>query len=72
MVMLNSTWMRESNHGLLAMTNASVDHDPTNEQWNINGRILLGFDGTRKLGEGYYAGFSAQPLGDMTGTVNIE
>ena len=62
----------ESNHGLLAMTNASVDHDPTNEQWNINGRILLGFDGTRKLGEGYYAGFSAQPLGDMTGTVNID
>lgn len=29
----------ESNHGLLAMTNANVDHDPTNEQWNINGRI---------------------------------
>ena len=62
----------ESNHGLLAMTNANVDHDPTNEQWNINGRILLGFDGTRKLDDGYYAGFSAQPLGDMSGTVNID
>lgn len=62
----------ESNHGLLAMTNANVDHDPTNEQWNINGRILLGFDGTRKLDDGYYAGFSAQPLGDMSGSVNID
>ncbi|EGT4256541.1 porin [Citrobacter amalonaticus] len=62
----------ESNHGLLAMTNANVDHDPTNEQWNINGRILLGFDGTRKLDDDYYAGFSAQPLGDMSGSVNID
>ncbi|MCZ5640448.1 carbohydrate porin [Escherichia coli] len=33
----------ESNHGLLAMTNADVNSDPTNEQWNLNGRILLGF-----------------------------
>ncbi|MCZ5445486.1 carbohydrate porin, partial [Escherichia coli] len=39
----------ESNHGLLAMTNADVNSDPTNEQWNLNGRILLGFDGMRKL-----------------------
>ncbi|MGL5455686.1 MAG: carbohydrate porin [Citrobacter telavivensis] len=62
----------ESNHGLLAMTNANVNNDPTNEQWNINGRILLGFDGTRKLDNGYYAGFSAQPLGDMKGMVNID
>ncbi|MDA8478687.1 carbohydrate porin [Citrobacter sp. Awk 4] len=62
----------ESNHGLLAMTNANVDHDPTNEKWNINGRILLGFDGMRKLENGYYAGFSAQPLGDLSGSVNID
>ncbi|MCV8380492.1 carbohydrate porin, partial [Escherichia coli] len=27
----------ESNHGLLAMTNADVNSDPTNEQWNLNG-----------------------------------
>ena len=61
----------ESNHGLLAMTNADVNSDPTNEQWNLNGRILLGFDGMRKLDNGYFAGFSAQPLGDMHGSVNI-
>jgi len=62
----------ESNHGLLAMTNADVNSDPTNEQWNLNGRILLGFDGMRKLDNGYFAGFSAQPLGDMHGSVNID
>lgn len=62
----------ESNHGLLAMTNADMNSDPTNEQWNLNGRILLGFDGMRKLDNGYFAGFSAQPLGDMHGSVNID
>lgn len=62
----------ESNHGLLAMTNADVNSDPTNEQWNLNGRILLGFDGMRKMDNGYFAGFSAQPLGDMHGSVNID
>ncbi len=54
------------------MTNADVNSDPTNEQWNLNGRILLGFDGMRKLDNGYFAGFSAQPLGDMHGSVNID
>lgn len=34
--------------------------------------ILLGFDGTRKLDNGYFAGFSAQPLADMHGSVNID
>lgn len=62
----------ESKHGMLAMTSANIDQDPTNEQWDINGRILLGFDGMRKLNNGYFAGFSAQPLGDMNGTVNID
>ena len=33
------------------MTNADVNSDPTNEQWNLNGRILLGFDGMRKMAE---------------------
>ncbi|MFP5597237.1 carbohydrate porin [Kluyvera sp. 142486] len=62
----------ESKHGLLAMTNPSYSSDPSNEQWDINGRILLGFDGMRKLNNGYFAGFSAQPLGDLSGTVNID
>lgn len=62
----------ESKHGMLAMTSANIDQDPTNEQWDVNGRILLGFDGMRKLDNGYFAGFSAQPLGDMNGTVDID
>lgn len=62
----------ESKHGLLAMTNANMDPDTSNEKWDLNGRILLGFDGMRKLDNGYFAGFSAQPLGDMSGTVNID
>lgn len=63
----------ESKHGMLAATNANIDKgDPTNETWNLNGRILLGFDGIRKMDDGYYAGFSAQPLGDMVGQVFID
>lgn len=63
----------ESKYGMLAATTANVDReDPTNETWNMNGRILLGFDGMRKLDNGYYAGFSAQPLGDLSGSVDID
>ncbi|CBG90556.1 carbohydrate porin [Citrobacter rodentium] len=62
----------ESKRGLLAMTNANMDPDSSNEKWDLNGRILLGFDGMRKLDNGYFAGFSAQPLGDMSGTVDID
>ena len=61
----------ESNKGVLAATNSNVG-DPTNERWDLNGRILLGFDGMRKLDNGYFAGFSAQPLADMTGSVNLD
>lgn len=42
------------------------------ERWDINGRILLGFDGLRKGTNGKYAGFSAQPLADMTGKMNLD
>lgn len=44
----------------------------TKERWDINGRILLGFDGIRKMENGNFAGFSAQPLADMTGKVNLD
>ncbi|MDR3106266.1 MAG: carbohydrate porin [Yokenella regensburgei] len=43
-----------------------------NERWDINGRILLGFDGYRRMDNGYFAGFSAQPLADMTGSMNLD
>ncbi|MRS17227.1 porin [Enterobacteriaceae bacterium RIT691] len=49
-----------------------VNQDQSNERWDLNGRILLGFDGMRKLQNGYFAGFSAQPLADMTGHMNLD
>jgi len=46
--------------------------DDSNERWDLNGRILLGLDGMRKLENGYFAGFSAQPLADMTGSMDLD
>ncbi|AKL12291.1 TPA: porin [Kluyvera intermedia] len=43
-----------------------------NERWDINGRILLGFDGTRRADNGHFAGFSAQPLAYMTGKMDVD
>lgn len=48
------------------------DRDNDNEKWDINGRILLGFDGYRTLDNGHFAGFTAQPLADMTGSMNLD
>ncbi|WP_329798696.1 carbohydrate porin, partial [Escherichia coli] len=59
-----------SNPGQLSMTSAWLNSKPVNERWDLNGRILLGFDGIRKLDNGYFVGFSAQPLADMHGSVN--
>ncbi|MEF3099766.1 raffinose porin [Raoultella ornithinolytica] len=42
------------------------------ERWDINGRILLGFDGQRKGADGKYAGFSVQPLADINGKMNLD
>lgn len=62
----------ESKKGLLAMTNADINRDPTYANWNLNGRILLGIDGLRKMDNGYFAGFSVQPLADMNGSMNLD
>lgn len=48
------------------------NHDESHEQWDLNGRILVGFDGQRKLENGYYTGFSAQPTADMYGSMNLD
>ncbi|EPT7108552.1 carbohydrate porin [Klebsiella michiganensis] len=54
-------------------TSSSKNWAPgTKERWDINGRILLGFDGMRKMDNGNFAGFSAQPLADMTGNMNLD
>ncbi|EFD0468995.1 TPA: carbohydrate porin [Escherichia coli] len=61
-----------SKPGQLVMISSGANSESVNERWDLNGRILLGFDGTRKLDNGYFAGFSAQPLADMHGSVNID
>ncbi|WP_072568464.1 carbohydrate porin [Enterobacter sp. SA187] len=54
-------------------TSANKDWTPgEKERWDINGRILLGFDGMRKGADGKYAGFSVQPLADMSGKMNLD
>ncbi|ECH5588912.1 porin [Salmonella enterica] len=54
-------------------TSANKDWTPgEKERWDINGRILLGFDGMRKGADGKYAGFNVQPLADMSGKMNLD
>ncbi|HAB5395076.1 TPA_asm: porin [Salmonella enterica subsp. enterica serovar Mbandaka] len=54
-------------------TSASKNQTPgSNERWDINGRILLGLDGLRRMDNGNFAGFSAQPLADMSGRMNLD
>lgn len=42
------------------------------DNWDINGRILIGVDGNHLKNNGNYAGFSVQPLADMTGKMNLD
>ncbi|EHG7889945.1 MULTISPECIES: carbohydrate porin [Citrobacter] len=58
----------ESRRGTLTKLN----EDNTTEQWDMDGRILIGFDGMRKLDDGRFAGFSVQPLADMYGKMNLD
>ena len=52
-------------------TTANKDWAPGNhERWDINGRLLLGFDGYKRMENGNFAGFSVQPLADLTGKMN--
>ncbi|MGN8235664.1 carbohydrate porin [Enterobacter soli] len=54
-------------------TSANKDWAPgSNERWDINGRLLLGFDGYRRMDNGNFAGFSVQPLADLTGKMNLD
>lgn len=54
-------------------TSANEDWASGNhERWDINGRILLGFDGYRRMEDGNFAGFSVQPLADLTGTMFLD
>lgn len=48
------------------------DNFSDKERWDINGRILIGVDGERKLDNGNYAGFSVQPLANMSGNIGLD
>lgn len=64
-----------SRSGSLTSTRTSANKDwapGTNERWDINGRLLLGFDGYQRLNNGNFAGFSVQPLADLTGKMNLD
>lgn len=58
----------ESRRGTLSKLN----EDKTTEQWDMDGRILIGFDGIRKMDNGQFAGFSIQPLADLYGKMNLD
>lgn len=61
-------------NGLTSMRRSANTYwaDGNNERWDINGRILLGFDGYRRMDDGNFAGFSVQPLADLTGHMNLD
>lgn len=58
----------ESRRGTLTKLN----EDKSIGTWDMDGRILIGFDGVRKMDNGQFAGFSIQPLADMYGTMNLD
>jgi hypothetical protein len=64
-----------SKSGALTSVKTSANKDwaaGNNERWDINGRILLGFDGYRRMDDGNFAGFSVQPLADLGGKMNLD
>lgn len=64
-----------SRSGALTSIKTSANKDwasGNNERWDINGRLLLGFDGYRRMNDGNFAGFSVQPLADLTGKMNLD
>jgi hypothetical protein len=42
------------------------------ERWDVNGRILIGLDGYRTSGNNRFAGFTVQPLADLSGSMNLD
>ncbi|WP_164092420.1 carbohydrate porin [Kluyvera georgiana] len=42
------------------------------ERWDVNGRILIGLDGYRTSANNQFAGFTVQPLADLSGSMNLD
>ncbi|EPE7076500.1 carbohydrate porin [Cronobacter sakazakii] len=63
-----------SRTGQLTSLRTSDDKDwkpGDHEKWDVNGRILLGVDGYREK-NGNFAGFTVQPLADLSGHTNLD
>ncbi|ARB85336.1 MULTISPECIES: carbohydrate porin [Yersinia] len=64
-----------SKSGQLTSLRTSANKDwkaGSREQWDINGRILIGLDGYRRMNNGNFAGFTVQPLADIGGHMNLD
>lgn len=64
-----------SRSGKLTSTKTSAKKDwapGDSERWDINGRILLGVDGYRRSENHHFAGFSVQPLADLSGKMDLD
>lgn len=54
-------------------TNAGKDWKAGNaERWDVNGRILFGLDGYRTTTNNRFAGFTVQPLADLSGSMHLD
>ena len=54
-------------------TSSGKDWKPGNaERWDVNGRILMGLDGYRESTNNQFAGFTVQPLADLSGTMKLD
>lgn len=42
------------------------------ERWDVNGRILIGLDGYRSMADKSFAGFTVQPLADLSGGMKLD
>lgn len=64
-----------SHSGQLTSLKTSTGEDwkaGDSERWDVNGRILIGLDGYRTSGNNRFAGFTVQPLVDLSGSMNID
>ncbi len=64
-----------SKKGQLSSIRATADKDSDiadRDHWDINGRLLIGLDGYREINNINFAGFSVQPLADLSGDMNLD
>ena len=64
-----------SKKGQLTSVRSSSDKNAKpgdRDRWDVNGRILLGFDGIQHGKNNHYAGVTVQPLADMQGRMNLD